>query len=88
MDFKVQSDKCILSNLNRHSFGPSPKAVKINNKRLKRECKSVMEVSFKKNDQIIMVENWKKYNEDVSNLESQPPVKRFKETGCTGCKIF
>ncbi|CAD8086937.1 unnamed protein product [Paramecium sonneborni] len=89
MDLKVQSEKCIFSNTNNHSFGPTAKAIKINHKRLKRESKSVMEVSFKKNDQIIIVENWKQYNQDVSNLEQpQPPVKKFKETSCTACNIF
>ncbi|CAD8170418.1 unnamed protein product [Paramecium pentaurelia] len=89
MNLQIQSEKCLFSNKNRHQFGPTPQAVKINNKRLKRECKSVMEVSFKKNDQVIIVENWKKYNEDVSNLEQpQPPTKKFKETSCAGCYIF
>ncbi|CAD8131696.1 unnamed protein product [Paramecium pentaurelia] len=89
MEIQIQSEKCIFSNTNIYSFGPAPKAVKINNKRLKRESKSLMEVSFKKNDQIIIVENWKIYNEDVSNLEQpQPPIKKLKETSCTGCNIF
>ncbi|CAK81602.1 unnamed protein product (macronuclear) [Paramecium tetraurelia] len=89
MNLQIQSEKCIFPKKNKHSFGPTPQAVKISNKRLKRESKSVMEVSFKKNDQVIIVENWKKYNEDVSNLEQpQTPIRKFKESSCTGCSIF
>lgn len=70
MDLQLDSDKCILQSKTTHSFGPTAHGKQVIRKTLSRDNKSILEVSFKKKPQVIIVENWKEYNEDVSNLDN------------------
>ncbi|CAD8165763.1 unnamed protein product [Paramecium octaurelia] len=72
-----------------HTFGPSASIGQLEAKQLQDESKKKFTVSFKQNDDVIIVENWKIYNVDVSNPNFQTQSNNKSNTGCWNiCSTF
>ncbi|CAD8099226.1 unnamed protein product [Paramecium sonneborni] len=65
-----------------HTFGPCASLGQLTAKELYDESKKNLTVSFKQKDDVIIVENWKKYNVDVSNPNFQIQYNHKSNTGC------
>ncbi|CAD8098612.1 unnamed protein product [Paramecium sonneborni] len=79
---KLQEQSCHKQIKKIHNFGPYTSLGQLAAKQIEDESKKNLTVSFKQKDDIIIVENWKKYNIDVSNPSFQIQKNHKSNTGC------
>ncbi|CAD8084455.1 unnamed protein product [Paramecium primaurelia] len=69
-----------------HIFGPSLSECYMQVKNLEDETKSQQIVTFKQQNDVFIVENWKNYNIDVCNPAYQTQLNKKQKNQC--CTIF
>ncbi|CAD8070921.1 unnamed protein product [Paramecium primaurelia] len=75
--------------LKSHVFGPEISLNQVVAKQLEDDLKKKQSVSFKEEDDIIIVENWKEYNVDVSSQNFHQKQKQKSHSQCFNiCTTF
>ncbi|CAK81463.1 unnamed protein product (macronuclear) [Paramecium tetraurelia] len=90
----LSEDNCHLFDQHRqsmktHLFGPERSSIQVVAKQLEDDLKKKQSVSFKDEDDIFIVENWKEYNVDVSSSNFLQKQKQKSNSQCFNiCTTF
>ncbi|CAD8181026.1 unnamed protein product [Paramecium octaurelia] len=82
----LDEESCQIKNEKNHGFGPCLNNSHLEAKKLEDEANINLNVFFKQKNDVIIVENWKRYNTDVSKHKLKNQQNNIPKNQC--CTTF